>query len=81
MGRLSGARDNASKAEWGMRCCSSSQGKGRVENRDDFFFCERTFSFFLSHRKKNVFRIVFVFEFKEKQRFVYCLLIKSLFYF
>ena len=45
------------------------------------FFCERTFRFFCPLEEKNVFRFVFVFEFKEKQRFVYCLLIKSFFLF
>ena len=44
------------------------------------FFCERTFRFFCP-LEKNLFCFVFVFEFKEKQRFVYCLLIKSLFLF
>ena len=44
------------------------------------FFGEQTFRFFCP-LEKNVFRFVFVFEFKEKQRFVYCLLIKSLFLF
>ena len=55
MGRLSGARDNASKAEWGMRCCSSSQGKGRVENRDDFFFVNEHLVFFCPIEKKMYF--------------------------
>ena len=47
-----------------------------------------TFRFFVNEHfgvfcplEKNVFRFVFVFEFKEKQRFVYCLLVKSLFLF
>ena len=45
------------------------------------FFWERTFRVFWSLRKKRNFVSFFVFEFKEKQRFIYCLLIKSLFLF
>ena len=43
------------------------------------FFVNEHFGFFWSLRKKMCF--VFVFEIKEKQRFVYCLLIKILFLF
>ena len=44
------------------------------------FFCEQTFRFFIPS-KFFLFCFVFVFEFKEKQRLVYCLLLKSLFLF
>ena len=43
------------------------------------FYLGTNILFFLSLRKKINF--VLAFEFKEKQRFVYCLLIKSLFFF
>ena len=44
------------------------------------FFANEHFGFFCP-LEKNLFRFVFIFEFKEKQRFIYCLLIRSWFLF